>query len=87
MNPLSEISPSTQLILDELRKLHELFKFDAKWGLTKDAVQESSRGDFVPTKSAVVGADIVADNWGGLFNADNSSDEQHCEAKSLVVDN
>ena len=87
MNPPSEISPSTQLILDELRKLHKLFdKFDARWA-KQDAVREASRGVTVPTQSAAVGADVVADNWGGLFNEGDDSDEQHCVARSIIADN
>jgi hypothetical protein len=83
----SEISP-TQLILDELRKLHKLFdKFDTKWGVTEqDAVRESSRGVSIPTKSTVVGANVVADDWGGFFDGDDDSIEQHC-AVSIVADN
>jgi hypothetical protein len=87
MNSPSEISPSTQLILDELRKLHRLFdKFDARCA-KEDAMRETSRGVSVPTHSAPVGADIVADNWGGLFDGGDDSDEQHCEARSIVADN
>ena len=87
MNSPSEISPSTQLILDELHKLHKLFdKFDARWA-KQDAVREASRGVTVPTQSAALGADVVADNWGGLFDGGDDSDEQHCGARSIVADN
>jgi len=83
MNPPTEISPSTQLILDEIRKLFD--KFDVRWA-KQDVVWEASRGVPILTHSASVEADVVADNWGGLFDGGDDSDERHCEV-SIVPDN
>ncbi|CAD6225506.1 unnamed protein product [Miscanthus lutarioriparius] len=48
---------------------------------------EASPGVPVPTRSAAVGADVATDNWGGLFDGGDDSDEQHCEERSIVADN
>ena len=48
---------------------------------------EASRGVTIPTQSTALGADVVADNWGGLFNEGDDSDEQHYGARSIVADN
>jgi hypothetical protein len=50
-------------------------------------VQEASRGVSVLTQSAVVGADVVADNWGVLFDGGDNSDEQYYKAPPIVADN
>ena len=56
MNPPTEISPSTQLLLDEIRKIFH--KYEAKWDqrLTKhDAAREASPGVLVLSPSAADG--------------------------------
>lgn len=78
MDPLA-----AKLILDEIRKLCD--KVDARWA-KQDAVPEASRSVPVLTQSAVGEADVVADNWGSLFDGDGYFDEQRYEAP-IVTDN
>jgi hypothetical protein len=70
------MSLDTKLILDAISELFD--KFDAQWAM-RDAAREASRRVPVPTQSTVVGADVVTDNWGNLFDSGVDSDEQRYE--------
>jgi hypothetical protein len=70
------MSLDTKLILDAISELFD--KFDAQWAMW-DAAREAFRRVPVPTQSTVVGADVVADNWGNLFDSGVDSDEQRYE--------
>ncbi|XP_020405716.2 uncharacterized protein [Zea mays] len=70
------MSLDTKLILNAISELFD--KFDARWSM-RDAARETSRRVPVPTQCTVVGADVVADNWGNLFDSAVDSDEQRYE--------
>jgi hypothetical protein len=73
------MSLDTKLILDAISEFFD--NFDARW-----AAWEASRRVPVPTQSAAVRADVVADNWGDLFDSGNDSVEQHYE-EPIIADN
>jgi hypothetical protein len=73
------MSLDTKLILDAISEFFD--KFDARW-----AVREASRRVPVPTQSTAAGADVVADNWGDLFDSGNDSTEKHY-ADPIITDN
>ena len=82
MNPPTEISPSTQLLLDEIHKLfnefnRELDESEARWE-RRDSESQAARAQRVaaveshvdiPKRIPAAQLDdvVVADNWGGLF--------------------
>jgi hypothetical protein len=70
------MSLDTKLILDAISELFD--KFDARWAM-RDATWEASRHVPVPTQSTVVGADMVANNWGNHFDSGIDYDEQRYE--------
>jgi hypothetical protein len=62
-NPPTEISASTQLLLDEIRKIFH--KYEAKWDrrfTVQDAARKASPGVLIPSPSVVDEVKVVADN-------------------------
>jgi hypothetical protein len=70
------MSLDTKLLLDAISELFD--KFDARWTM-RDAAREAFGRVHVTAQSTVVGADVVADNWGNLFDSGVDSDEQRYE--------
>ncbi|CAN6207741.1 unnamed protein product [Urochloa humidicola] len=64
--------PTTPSAATTISKLFD--KVDARWA-KEDAVKEAARGVPIPSQSAAVEIDVVADNWGDLFDGDHASDE------------
>ena len=77
------MSLDTKLILDAISEFFD--KLDARWA-KRDAAREASRRVPVLTQSAAVGADVVADNWGDLFDGGNDFVEHHYE-EPIIADN
>jgi hypothetical protein len=77
------MSLDTKLILNAISEFFD--KFDARWA-KRDAAREASRCVPVPTQSTAAGADVVADNWGDLFDSGNDSTEQHYE-EPIIANN
>ena len=80
MNPSTEISPSTQLLLDKIHNLFDEFnrkldKSEARWE-RRDTERRAARAQRVaavesrvdiPSGSLRHSDVVVTDNWGGLF--------------------
>jgi hypothetical protein len=86
MNPPSQISPSTQLILDEIHKLFDEFnrKMDESeaWWKRRDSEARAARAQrdaaIEPRinisewiPAGQLDVEVVADDWGGLFEQDS----------------
>jgi hypothetical protein len=78
------MSLDTKLVLDAISELFD--KFDARWSM-RNAAREASRRVRVPTQSTVVGADVVADNWGNLFDDNGVDSDEQCYEEPINADN
>jgi hypothetical protein len=88
MNPPTEIFASTQLLLDEIRKIFH--KYEAKWDrrfTVQDAAREASSGVLIPSPSVVDGVKVVADNWGKFFKQPADIPFASTQAATVVADN
>ncbi|XP_066370131.1 uncharacterized protein [Miscanthus floridulus] len=88
MNPPAEISSSTQLLLDEIRKIFH--NYEAKWDrkfTEQDGAREASPGVLVLSPSAADGVELVADNCGGFFEQPADIPFAPTQTVAVVVDN
>jgi hypothetical protein len=97
MDSSSVISPSSQLLLEEIRlafiEIHKRFDESvARWDqrvaeLLAPWEQQDVAEDLRVGAPKQFDAPVVADNWDRLFDGGNNSVEQHCEAQPMVADN